>query len=54
MIRTEGEQAAPKCKHETQIKSCGMKVCFDCGAPMNAKAKQIAALKATPPQGDAT
>jgi len=36
---------AGECKHETQIKSCGMKVCFDCGAPMNVKAKQIAAMR---------
>lgn len=36
--------AAP-CKHETQIKSCGMKVCFDCGAPLNAKSRHIAAMR---------
>lgn len=37
--------SAEPCQHETQIKSCGMKVCFDCGAPLNTKAKQIAAMR---------
>lgn len=37
--------SAEPCLHETQIKSCGMKVCFDCGAPLNTKAKQIAAMR---------
>lgn len=29
------------CKHPTKISACGIKVCMDCGAPLNAKAKAL-------------
>jgi hypothetical protein len=33
------------CKHETVIGSAGLKVCFDCGAPMNSLARKLAERK---------
>jgi hypothetical protein len=33
---------APLCSHKSSMSSCGIKVCFDCGAPLNAKARKIA------------
>lgn len=42
------EKAKPAdsvCKHPTKISACGIKVCFDCGAPLNTKARALVALK---------
>jgi len=30
------------CKHPTKISSCGIKVCMDCGAPLNRSARNLA------------
>ena len=33
------------CKHKNWMKSCGIKVCFDCGAPLNERARRVAEAK---------
>lgn len=43
--RIEAPVAEQSCKHPTKISACGIKVCMDCGAPLNAKARVLAALK---------
>lgn len=35
------------CKHLNKISSCGIKVCMDCGEPLNGKARTIAKLSPT-------
>lgn len=29
------------CSHTDTVMSCGIRVCFDCGEPLNAKAKRL-------------
>lgn len=41
MRRAEALCAANVCEH-VPVSSCGIKVCLDCGAPLNAKARQLA------------
>ncbi len=38
-------EPAAACQHRSTIASCGIKVCLDCGAPLNRAAKAVAALK---------
>jgi hypothetical protein len=42
----ESGGAPAECKHETTMRAAGIKVCFDCGEPLNAKARVIAGMKA--------
>ena len=43
-MQTVSDDEQP-CQHKATIRAAGLIVCFDCGAPLNAKARVIASMK---------
>lgn len=41
------DSGAASCKHPSKISACGIKVCMDCGAPLNDAARRLATAKAS-------